>query len=40
LLQPSTDLDTITERLNCVSELLARDELLVDAHKVMASDEL
>ena len=40
LLQPSTDLDTISARLDCVSELLARDELLVDAHKVMASDEL
>ena len=40
LLQPSTDLDTISARLDCVSELLARDELLVDAHKVMSSDEL
>lgn len=37
LLQPSTDVDTISARLDCVSELLEREEALIDANKVLMS---
>lgn len=37
LIQPSTDIDTISARLDCVSELLARPDCLQDVHKILPS---
>ena len=37
LVQPSTDLDTICARLDCVSELLTREEAMVDAQRVLSA---
>ena len=35
LIQPSTDMDTITARHDCVVELLAREDALVDLQMTM-----
>ena len=37
LIQPSTHLDTISARLDCVSELVEKEDALLDAQKVLSS---
>ena len=35
LIQPSTDMDTITARHDCVVELLAREDAIIDLQKIL-----